>query len=77
MEVTKKNRADIFGFKDNETAIFINEENYKEKFEEFLSEPENPKWEEIASNGRKHVLDNLNNDVAANNLAELMRNYLK
>ena len=77
MEITERNLGKYLGFSDDKTAIFINEDNYKEKFEEYLSDPDNPKWEEIASNGRKHVLDNLNNDVAANNLAELMRNYLK
>ena len=31
METTKKNKADFLGYRDNETAIFINEKNYKEK----------------------------------------------
>ena len=43
MEATKKNCADILGFKDNETAIFIDEKNYKHKFQEYLEDPSNPK----------------------------------
>lgn len=76
MEVTRKNHADIFGFKDNETAIFINEKNYKDKFQEFLNDPENPKWEKIANAGRKYVLEELNNDKAVNSLVDLMEELL-
>lgn len=76
MEVTEKNRADVFGFKDNETAIFINEKNYKEKFEEFLSEPDNPKWEEIADAGRQFVMNNRNNDNAVDSLVDLMEEVI-
>ena len=33
MEITKKNRGTYFGFIDDETAVFINQDNYKEKFD--------------------------------------------
>ena len=72
MEVTDTNYAKDLGFTDNETAIFINEKNYQSKFEEYLSDVNNKKWEEIADSGRKYVLNELTNDHAVNDLVELM-----
>jgi len=72
MEITPMNRGEYLGFIDNKTAIFIDKNNYKKRFAEYLSDRENPKWEEIASAGRKFVLDNLNNDKAVNHLVDLM-----
>lgn len=76
MEITKKNRGEFLGFIDGENSIFINEQNYKEKFSEYLNDVNNPKWERIANNGREYVLKNLNNDVAANSLIDLMEKLL-
>ena len=76
MEITKKNNGEYLGYIDGESAIFINEDNYKEKFEEYLRNPDLPKWKEIAERGRKHAMDNLNNDIATNSLADLMENLL-
>ena len=76
MEITQKNRGNYFGFKDQETAIFINENNYQEKFHEFLSDSNNPKWKKIADAGRDYVLKNLTNDKAADSLAELMKSLI-
>jgi len=76
LEVTEKNRANLLGFRDNKTAIFINEENYKQKFKEYLSEPNNPKWQKIADEGRKFVLENFNNDKAVNSLVRLIKNLI-
>jgi len=76
MEITEKNRGEYLGYVDGKTAIFINTENYKEKFEEFLNNPEDPKWEKIASKGREYTLKNLNNDKAAESLVELMVSLL-
>ena len=77
MEVTEKNKADILGFKDEETAIFINEKNYKEKFTEFLEDNDNPKWEEIANAGREYTMNNLTNDHATKSLVELFKEFVK
>lgn len=76
MEVTKKNNAQFLGFKDDETAIFINEKNYEEKFMEYLNDTDNPKWEKIAQQGRQYALSNLSNDVAVNNLVDLIEELL-
>lgn len=76
MEMTEKNQAEILGFKDGENAIFINENNYQQRFADFLSDPENSKWEEIAQNGREYTINNLTNDIAANSLVELFKEYV-
>ena len=73
--MTKTNDGSYLGFVDNETAIFINEKNYKKKFEDFLADPDNPKWEEIAAQGRDYVINNLSNDHATNSLVQLMREF--
>ena len=76
MEITEKNHADILGFKDNETAIFINEKNYKQKFQEYLEDPDNPKWEQIANAGREYTLTNLTNDKAVESLVQIMKELI-
>jgi len=76
MEVTKKNRGTHIGFEDDFSAIFINEKNYVEKFQEFLNDSDNPKWEKIAYNGRQHALKNFNNDTAVESLIELMNDLI-
>jgi len=73
MEITKKNDGYFLGYKDNETSIFINEKNYKEKFQQYMSDLNNPKWEEIANAGREYTMNNLTNDQAVNSLVELMK----
>ena len=76
MEMTEKNDGCYLGFKDGETSIFMNEKNYKKKFEEFLNDPDNKKWQEIASAGREHVMSNLTNEKAVNRLVNLMRELI-
>ena len=75
MEVTEKNQANLLGFEDGKNAIFINEKNYEEKLSEFISDPKNTKWSEIAENGRKYTMNNLTNDNAANSLVNLFKEY--
>jgi hypothetical protein len=77
MEITEKNGAEILGFKNNETAIFINEQNYKQKFEEYLTDPDNSKWEDIANAGREYTMQNLTNDNAVESLVEIMKELIK
>jgi len=76
MEITEKNGGEYLGYIDNETAIFINEDNYENKFKEFLTNSDNPKWERIANNGEKYALENLNNDKAVNSLVDLMEELI-
>ena len=77
MEVTERNQASILGFEDGKNAVFINEKNYEKKFSDYISDPNNPKWSEIAENGRDYTMNNLTNDVAADSLAELFKEYIK
>ena len=70
------NKLEILGFKNYESAIFINEDNYKEKFQEYLDDSDNPKWQMIANNGREHALTNFNNDKAVNDLVNLMEELI-
>tara|TARA_Y100000996_G_scaffold405617_1_gene380974 strand:+ start:2880 stop:3854 length:975 start_codon:yes stop_codon:yes gene_type:complete len=76
MEMTEKNDGSHINFKDNETAIFINEKNYVEKFLEYLNDNENGKWKEIADAGRSFAMKNFNNDLAVNKLADLMTDLI-
>jgi hypothetical protein len=76
MEITKKNKGDFLGFIDEESAIFINEKNYQQKFDEYLSDFNNPKWEKIANKGRKFALENFNNDKAVESFVNLIKNIL-
>ena len=75
MEVTENNDCKFLGFEDGKNAIFINEENYKERFLEFLEDRKNTKWVEIADAGRTHALENLNNDVALEKIIALMQKF--
>jgi len=77
LEVSERNNVEEVGFIDGKTAVFINEKNYKERFEEYLTNPDDPKWEEIANAGRKYVLENLNNDKAVDSLVNLIEKLLK
>ena len=76
MEITKKNNGYFLGYKDNETSIFINEKNYKEKFQQYIDEPDNPKWEQIANAGREYTMNNLTNNNAVSSLVELMKEII-
>jgi len=76
MEITKLNDSSFLGFQDEKTAIFINEKNYKKKFETFLETSDDPKWEKIANQGREYVLNNLTNDIAIEKLIKIMNEYI-
>ena len=77
MEVTEKNQANILGFEDGKNAIFINERNYEKKLSDYISDPNNAKWSEIAENGRYYTMNYLTNDVASNSLVEIFKEYVK
>lgn len=76
MEVTDLNYGHYLGFEDKKTAIFINENNYRDKFQEYLQNPDDPEWEKIADAGRNYVLNNLTNDHAVKSLVALMREVI-
>ena len=77
MEITEHNHGTYLGYEDGRTSIFINEQNYKEKLEEFLADKNNPKWEKIALEGQKYTLEKLSNDNAVEHLTELIEEIIK
>jgi len=77
MEATEKNQANILGFEDGKNAIFINEKNYEKKLSDYISDPNNAKWSEIAENGHHYTMANLTNDIASNSLVEIFKEYVK
>ena len=77
MEITEKNHGKYLGFEDNKSAIFINEKNYKEKFEKYLADPQDEKWEKIANAGKAHSLSSANNDTAVEHLVEIMQELIR
>ena len=76
MEVNDENGAEKLGFKDFHNSIFINEKNYKKKFDEFLETSDDPKWEKIAKSGYEHVMENLTNDNAVESLLKLIKRII-
>lgn len=77
MEITKQNNGEYLGFVDGESAIFINENNYRERFEEYLQDTDSQKWEKIALEGRRYALEELNNDKAVCSLVDLIEELIK
>lgn len=63
MEVNEQNGCGNLGFVDMETAVFIDEENYKERIAEFTEKPQDSRWKTIAANGRRFVLKHYENEV--------------
>jgi len=76
MEITKKNRGEFLGYEDEKTVISINKDNYIEKFERYLSNPQDSKWRVIADAGREYTLKNFTNKKAVISLIDLMKNLL-
>ena len=76
MEITDLNDGQYLGFKNNESCIYINERNYKKRFQEFLSDPDNPKWSEIAQVGRNFAMNELNNDKAVEKIVDIMKELI-
>jgi len=76
MEISELNKGEYLGFRDGENAIFINEENYKEKFLEYLSDINNPKWMKIAQAGKAFTMEKFSNDKAVKQLVKLFNDVL-
>tara|TARA_B100001146_G_scaffold31095_1_gene24511 strand:- start:992 stop:1168 length:177 start_codon:yes stop_codon:yes gene_type:complete len=47
-----------------------------QKFQQYIDEPDNPKWKKIAAMGRKHALQEFNNEKAPQSLVKLMKDLL-
>lgn len=77
MEVNRKNGADRLGYRDMESAVFIDAKNYKERISQYLESPDDPSWERIAGAGRRHAAENLSNDRAAEALVGICRSLVE
>ena len=75
MEITDTNHGAYLGFQDRKTCIIINDNNYKKRFEEYLADPDDMIWKEIAVAGRAYALQNFNNDKASHDIVELIREF--
>ena len=73
MEITKRNYGKYTGFRDGVNCVTINEHSYRKKFEKFLDSPDS--YAGIADRGRKYALENFSNDVAADRLVSLIREF--
>lgn len=76
MEVNPDNGCDELGFVDNVNAVFINEDNYAEKFSRFLHSVDDPRWKSIAESGREFILEKYCNSVQVNKLINLMETLI-
>ena len=76
MEITELNRGKYLGYEDGENAIFINENNYKEKFQNYLSDSDNSNWSEIAKAGHDYTMTRFSNDEAVKELVNLIKEIL-
>ena len=76
MEITDRNHGSFLGFEDGKSAVFIDESNYLERFQEYLDNPDDSRWKRIAQAGRRHALENLSNDNGVKMLISIMRKAL-
>jgi hypothetical protein len=76
MEVNKNNDVDLLGFKDGIDCIYFTESNCDEKFNEYLKDYKNPKWQEIAKAGKEYAWNNLTNDHSIVAIKEMIQKYL-
>ena len=74
MEITRRNYGECLGFRDGLNCVEIDEYNYREKFERFLEDPD--AYADVAAAGRRHALENFNNDVAADHLVSLIMKFI-
>ena len=72
MEINEVNGYEEFSFIDKENAIFITKDNYRERFNEFLDNPDDPKWEQIALNGRDLIEREYSNKVQVNKFIDIL-----
>jgi len=72
MKIMDKNHGLYLGFQDKKNCIVINEDNYRERLEEYVSDADNPRWEEIAEAGRIYAMRNFNNNKAVEDVLRLI-----
>ena len=68
--INEQNGWENLGLVDGINSILINQNNCIDKIKEFINDADNPAYADIAAEGRKHALKNLNNDVMVNRLID-------
>lgn len=76
MEVNGGNGAADLGYRDMESAVFVDSKNYRERISRYLETADDPSWARIAEAGRRHALENLSNDRAVEDLVGIARSLL-
>ncbi|GAI91604.1 unnamed protein product, partial [marine sediment metagenome] len=76
MEMNDENGCEELGYVDGETAIFINESNYQQKYQQYLDDTDNPAWQRIAEQGRAYTLAKFENKVEINRLVSLIEELI-
>ena len=69
------NGIDELGFVDGESCVYVTLENYEQKFQEYLTTTDDPRWERIAAAGRAHAKKVWSNDVQVNKLIDALEKY--
>jgi len=72
MEANKNNGWDDLGFIDGETCITIDENNYNNRLREYQSSAHDPKWKQIAENGRRFSYTNYNSKIQSDRLVNIL-----
>ena len=76
MGANDTNGIEELGFVDGESSIYVTVENYRQKFDEYLSTVDDPKWGRIAAAGRAHVMKTWSNETQVNKLIDAIERYL-
>jgi len=76
MEVNSENGCDELEFIDGHNAIFINDNNYIDRFKSYLHDVDNPKWKTIAAAGREFALRKYENKIQVQKLVSIMESLV-
>jgi len=66
------NGIEELGFEDGVSCVYVCGKNYLERFDAYLNTTDDPKWEQIATNGRTHVLEKWESNKQASKLVDLI-----
>ncbi len=75
-EVTDFNQIREMGFIDGVNCIYIDEDNYKDRFKEYINTVDDPKWKRIADTGHKLVKNTYNNESEVKRFVELIESMV-
>ncbi len=75
-EVTEKNQIREMGFIDEVNCIYIDNDNYADRFKEYMNTVDDPKWKRIADAGRKLVKNTYNNEKEVKRFVKLIETLL-